>query len=83
MKKRVDVIMFIATYIFVLYSSASFTVDGLAKNIPPTDTNIMILSFAAFFTVVVSNWKSFYVPRDETIWMNIKNGVNTRLKQCM
>jgi hypothetical protein len=75
MEKRIDIIMIIATYMFVLYSSASFAVEGLTKNIPPTDTNIIILSIAAMFTVVVSNWRSFYVPRDETMWANIKHGI--------
>lgn len=75
MAKKLDLLLTIGVLVFVVYSSAAFIVDGFTKCVEPTNLNIMILSGACMFTMVISHWKTFYVESEETMWYQIKKEI--------
>lgn len=77
MKKTIDITMIIITFLYSFFSSIAFATNGFIRGVPPTDANIMIISVAAFTTVSVSNWKSFYVDKTDTIISNLVKSVES------
>lgn len=77
MEKKLDAIMFIATFVIVLYSSTSMIIEGFIKTIPATPINIAIVTTGGMIAIVGSHWKAFYVDREETMWNQIKNSYST------
>lgn len=81
MKKKLDVIMIVATFIFVLYSSTSMLLEGFIKTIPATPINIAIVTSGAMVAIVGSHWKAFYVDGNDTIATSIISALKNETKK--
>lgn len=79
MKKKLDIMMFIATFVMVLYSSTSMLLEGFIKTIPATPINIAIVTSGAMIAIVGSHWKAFYVNENDTVVNSIKTYIKTKI----